>query len=145
MSEQAPAGWYPQPDGSQRYWDGSAWTEQVTAAARAADQPTEPVSYGDPAMPTYAAQTPGQMPNQMMVAPKNPIISLVAAFFIPGLGSMINGDVGKGVGILAGYIVSAVLTIVLIGFVGLLGFWIWGMVDGYQGAQKWNAKHGILS
>jgi len=24
---QAPAGWYPQPDGGQRYWDGTAWTE----------------------------------------------------------------------------------------------------------------------
>jgi hypothetical protein len=23
----APAGWYPQEDGRQRYWDGSVWTE----------------------------------------------------------------------------------------------------------------------
>jgi hypothetical protein len=22
-------GWYPQPDGSQRYWDGKAWTEHT--------------------------------------------------------------------------------------------------------------------
>ena len=22
-----PAGWYPQPDGQQRYWDGEQWTE----------------------------------------------------------------------------------------------------------------------
>ena len=22
-----PAGWYPQPDGRQRYWDGEQWTE----------------------------------------------------------------------------------------------------------------------
>ncbi len=26
-SVQAPAGWYPTPDGRRRYWDGSAWTE----------------------------------------------------------------------------------------------------------------------
>lgn len=25
----APAGWYPQPDGSHHYWDGSGWTEHV--------------------------------------------------------------------------------------------------------------------
>jgi Domain of unknown function (DUF4352)/Protein of unknown function (DUF2510) len=24
-----PAGWYPQPDGQQRYWDGERWTENV--------------------------------------------------------------------------------------------------------------------
>lgn len=24
-----PAGWYPTPDGGQRYWDGSAWTDHV--------------------------------------------------------------------------------------------------------------------
>jgi len=37
-----PAGWYPQPDGRQRYWDGEQWTEifaqdvtPVTTAAAA--------------------------------------------------------------------------------------------------------------
>lgn len=29
----SPAGWYPQPDGSQRYWDGVAWTEHVSNGA----------------------------------------------------------------------------------------------------------------
>jgi hypothetical protein len=24
-----PAGWYPQPDGQQRYWDGESWTENI--------------------------------------------------------------------------------------------------------------------
>jgi TM2 domain-containing membrane protein YozV len=58
---------------------------------------------------------------------------------------MINGEVGKGIGILVGYLVSWVLVLVLIGVVGMIGFWIWGMVDGYQGARKWNLAHGILS
>lgn len=79
------------------------------------------------------------------VAAKSPGLALLASFFIPGLGSMINGEIGKGVGILVGYLVSAVLTVVLIGIVGMLVFWIWGMVDGYSGAQRWNARHGILS
>lgn len=26
MTESVPAGWYPTPDGSQRYWDGEKWT-----------------------------------------------------------------------------------------------------------------------
>lgn len=29
----APPGWYPQPDGRHRYWDGSAWTEQLMPAS----------------------------------------------------------------------------------------------------------------
>ena len=79
------------------------------------------------------------------VAPKNPGIALLVSFFIPGLGSMMNGQVGKGVGILVGYIASWFLTIILIGFVGLVAFWVWGMVDAYQGAKSWNASHGIVS
>jgi hypothetical protein len=34
---------------------------------------------------------------------------------------------------------------VIVGIVGVIGFWIWGMVDAYQGAQRWNARHGIIS
>ena len=32
--------------------------------------------------------------------------------------------------------------IVLVGIVGVFGFWVWGMVDAYQGARRWNAAHG---
>lgn len=96
-------------------------------------QPPGPYGYGPYGHPPYA------------VAAKNPGLSLLASFFVPGLGSMINGEVGKGIGILLGYLVSAVLTVVIVGFVGLLGFWVWGMVDGYQGARAWNARHGIVS
>lgn len=62
------------------------------------------------------------------------------AIFVPGLGSLVNGDVSKGIGIFVGWCVSWVLTFVLIGFFGLLGFWIWGMVDGYQGARRWTLR-----
>jgi TM2 domain-containing membrane protein YozV len=58
---------------------------------------------------------------------------------------MINGDVGTGVAILVLYIVGIALAIVLIGIPILIGAWIWGMIDAYQGAQRWNARHGILS
>jgi TM2 domain-containing membrane protein YozV len=84
-------------------------------------------------------------PVYVQVAPKNPGLALLASFFIPGLGSLMNGDVGKGIAIFAGYVISWVLVLVIIGFFGLFGFWVWGMVDAYQGARKWNAAHGILS
>lgn len=33
MNEQAPAGWYPGGQGSERYWDGAAWTDQIRVLA----------------------------------------------------------------------------------------------------------------
>ncbi len=78
------------------------------------------------------------------VAAKSPGLSLVASFFIPGLGSMINGDVAKGVGILFGYFFSMALAALMIGIPGLIAFWVWGMVDAYQGAKLWNARHGLI-
>ena len=114
-------------------------------------EPTQPQPYPPmqqvpaPYQPGHrvAGRYPYPMPSQ--VAAKNPAVALLVSFFIPGVGSMMNGEVGKGVGILAGYVVSLFLTVVLIGIVGVIGFWIWGMVDAYQGAQKWNAQHGIVS
>jgi TM2 domain-containing membrane protein YozV len=124
VSDQAPAGWYPQPDGSQRYWDGETWTAHHAPAV---------TPYGGPPAGYHT------------VAPKNPALMLLASFFIPGLGTLLNGETGKGIGILVGYFVAILLSIVLIGIPFVIGFWIWGMVDAYQGAQKWNAAHGILS
>ena len=81
----------------------------------------------------------------MVVAPKNPAISLIVSFFIPGVGSMINGDVGIGVGILVLWIVGIFTAFFIVGIFLILGAWIWGMIDAYQGAQRWNRAHGILS
>lgn len=80
-----------------------------------------------------------------MIQPKNPAISLIVSVFLPGVGSMINGNVGKGVTILILYIVAVLFSFVLIGIPFLIGIWIWGLVDAYQGAQKWNSAHGIVS
>lgn len=153
-----PAGWYP--EGTQlRYWDGGVWTNHTRPMAPPApnghphaggsgawspqvqDRPATPPEY-----PRYPANspTPAAYPH-LAVAAKSPGLALLASFFIPGLGSMMNGEVGKGVLLLCGYIVSFFLIVVFIGFIGILAFWIWGMVDAYQGAQRWNARYGILS
>jgi TM2 domain-containing membrane protein YozV len=98
--------------------------------------------YGQQPQPYYPPTQYGPVPR---VAPKNPGLALLVSFFVPGVGTMMNGEVGKGVGILVGYIVSVFLTIILIGILGMLGFWIWGMVDAYNGANEWNRRHGIVS
>ena len=131
----APAGWYAQPDGSQRYWDGGGWTASTAPGSTPQDRPADATGQVYP----YAAQ-PGYA-----VAPKSPGLAVLASFFLPGLGSMINGEVGKGVAILLLYLVSWPLILVLIGIPMMFGVWIWGMVDAYTGAQSWNRRHGIWS
>lgn len=79
------------------------------------------------------------------VLPKNPALSLIVSLFVPGVGSMINGDFGTGVAILVLYVVGIALSVFLIGIPLALGAWVWGLLDAYQGAQRWNRAHGIIS
>jgi TM2 domain-containing membrane protein YozV len=79
------------------------------------------------------------------VSPKNPGVALLVSFFFPGVGSMMNGDGGKGAIILIGYILSWAFVWTFVAILAILGFWIWGMVDAYKGAQRWNRKHGVVS
>lgn len=79
------------------------------------------------------------------IVPKSPGIAVLASFFLPGLGSMISGNGGIGALILILWMISWVLTIVVVGFFGLLAFWIWGMVQGYNDAVAWNRRHGMIS
>ena len=74
---------------------------------------------------------------------KEPALSLVLSFFLPGLGTLINGQAGKGIGIMAGYFLGILLSVVLIGIPIMLGFWVWGMVDAYSGAKEHNARNGF--
>jgi len=100
-----------------------------------------PQGYGAPqgyAVPQY--QAAGQV-----VLPKNPALGVILSFFIPGLGSMVNGDGARGAIILGVYVVGWILALFLIGIPILFGAWVWGLVDGYLSAQRWNLAHGITS
>ncbi len=79
------------------------------------------------------------------VAPKSPGLALLGSFFFPGLGQLINGQVGKGIAMFVAYLVSIALLFVFIGFLLVPAIWIWSMVDAYSGAKQWNARHGILA
>jgi TM2 domain-containing membrane protein YozV len=87
----------------------------------------------------------GQQFAYQQVQPHSAALAVVASFFIPGLGSMLNEKVGKGVGILALYALSWICTIILIGFAMAPAVWIWGMVAANNDANKWNRAHGIMS
>ncbi len=133
-----PAGWFVDPgDPHQlRYWDGQTWTGYTQPRVPGAPIPGGPAQYagyGYPSMPPVA------------VAAKSPAISMLVSFFLPGVGSMINGDVGTGITILVIWLISFPLMFFFIGFFTLIGAFIWGLVDAYQGARRWNARHGIIS
>ena len=86
--------------------------------------------------PQYGALQPA-------VARKEPGLALLVSFFVPGVGTIMNGETGKGVAILVGYLVCWALSWLLLPLVGVFGLWIWGMVDAYQGAQRFNMAHGL--
>jgi len=147
----APPGWYPDPSGSgqQRYWNGAAWTGDTDPAASPYLPVARPMPMAPSAFPGYpTGMQPyqvGYQPVGYQVSPKSPGLCVLISFFVPGVGSMVAGNTTIGVIILLGFIVSVVLTVILIGLVGMLGFWVWGMVDAYTAAQRWNMQHGIIS
>lgn len=158
MSQSAPAGWYPQPDGTQRWWTGSAWADPTTPGSGAVvhgevvrAQPIPPPAQ----VPTSYSLPPGQ-PAPLVagtygyapatrVAPKSAGVAVIASSFLPGLGQFINGQAGKGVAFLLSYFVGFLLLFVFVGILVIPVVWIWSMVDAYSSAQAWNARHGILS
>ncbi len=89
-------------------WDGRRWVPNTAMTVAPAVYPA-PAPY------------PG-----MVVAPKNPAVSLIVSLFIPGVGSMIDGDIGTGIAILVLYLVGVALAIFLIGIPILFGAWLWG-------------------
>jgi hypothetical protein len=59
---QTPAGWYADPsgDGGQRYWDGAAWTEQVSGSPRG------PTAGGAPASPADQIRYSSYLGNEFL-------------------------------------------------------------------------------
>jgi TM2 domain-containing membrane protein YozV len=54
------------------------------------------------------------------------------SFFIAGLGQIVKGEVGKGLLIMLGMVVSGTLCILLIGFILVPVLWFWNIYDAYN-------------
>lgn len=84
---------------------------------------------------------------------KEPFFSLLASFFICGLGTILNGETSKGVkfmavfflsplfGMMVGLFISSAM--LLVGLLVSFGVWVWGLIDAYKGAEAHNARHGL--
>ena len=71
---------------------------------------------------------------------KEPALSVILSFFLPGLGQLYNGEARKA---LLFFIISIVLTIITIctigiGYIFYFPFWIYNMVEAYSTAKKIN-------
>lgn len=100
--------------------------------------------YGPPPGPP-ALPPPPYQPVPQFIHPKNPAAAIVLSFFLPGVGSMYAGNTRTGIWILVGWIAGLILAFAFIGIPVIIGFWVWGMVNGYHSAVNWNTARGIQS
>ncbi|MEE1129756.1 MAG: zinc ribbon domain-containing protein [Methanobrevibacter sp.] len=69
---------------------------------------------------------------------KNIVLAILLSVIFPGLGQFYLGLNHKGVLFLIAYIISAVLILLLIGFLLVLVVWIWALVDTIQSTNALN-------
>lgn len=72
---------------------------------------------------------------------RNPAASLLASLFVPGVGTMINGETGKGTLILGAWLIGLLLVLAVIGILIVPAVWIYGLYDAYEGARRYNLAH----
>lgn len=96
----------------------------------------------EPASPAPVDQAPGA-PVAQSLPPgplKSPGVAAVLSFFWPGLGQVYNGEIGKGLLFIVAQVINVFLMIFLIGFITGLIVWVLGMVDAYQGSERYNLR-----
>lgn len=59
-------------------------------------------------------------------------VPALVSVFIPGVGQMMKEEVGKGILILIGFVISLFLIYALIGIVTTPILWIWNIIDAYN-------------
>ena len=125
MSSQA--GWYPQPDGQHRYWDGKQWTEHL--APPASTPLATPATGGEPARSSYENPRVSSISDQLTAAPQ---LAPVAVEIRGSNGLAVAGFVLALLGALGSFI-----PIVNIGgdFLALLGL-IFGIIGLVQSGKR---------
>jgi TM2 domain-containing membrane protein YozV len=74
---------------------------------------------------------------------RNPAASLLASLLIPGLGTIINGETGKGIVIVVAWITAWVLILAIVGLILVPAVWVYGMYDAFRGARRYNLAHAV--
>jgi TM2 domain-containing membrane protein YozV len=69
---------------------------------------------------------------------KSVVLAAILSFLFPGLGHIYNGLTKKGVSFVIAYIVSAILMLILIGWILVLIVWIWALIDAIRTTESIN-------
>lgn len=77
-------------------------------------------------------------PNLAVYEEKNVLLSAILSFLFPGLGHLYLGLNKKGISFIIAYIVSAILILLLIGFVLVIIVWIWALIDSIKSTEAIN-------
>ena len=85
--------------------------------------------------PVYAAQQPAAA----MMQKKSAGVAVILSFFLPGLGQIYNGQIGKGIILIILSVVFWLLSSIVIGIPFYIILWIYGMYNAYSTANKINA------
>lgn len=80
------------------------------------------------------------MPVPVRTEKKSSGLAAIASFFIPGLGQIYNGQIGKGIMFIIIGTIFALLMFVLIGFILYPLFWIYNIYDAYSTAENINKE-----
>lgn len=74
---------------------------------------------------------------------KSVLVSVILSVIIPGLGHFYLGLSRKGAMFLIAYVVSAILILLLIGFVLVFIIWIWALIDVIQSTNALNRGESV--
>ena len=77
----------------------------------------------------YNLNSPVKTQNITLKKEKSMLIAVILSVFLPGLGQIYLGLDNKGALLLIAYVVSAILILLLIGFILVIVIWIWALVD----------------
>ena len=77
-------------------------------------------------------------PVQASPMEKNTLLAVILSVFMPGLGHIYLGLDNKGAIFLIAYVVSAILILLLIGFLLVVVIWMWALIDTIISANALN-------
>ncbi|HEV2175232.1 MAG TPA: hypothetical protein VGR71_16785 [Nitrospira sp.] len=87
-------------------------------------------------------------PRTVTVHPRSPVAGLLFSTFVPGLGSFYASEAKRGASFLVAFTVGANLVLASPTpalLFGTFAVWIAGIVSGFRGVNRWNARHGVTS
>ena len=88
----------------------------------------------------YCSSCSAPMPDEPRAGGHSPGLAAVLSFFWCGLGQVYNGQIGKGLVMMAAYAVSWWAMWLIVGFITTPILWVWGMYDAYRTAERRNRE-----